>query len=108
MAVGVPRSFTIAGGYLKTVPADGVPLEFDYFATTAALSGSLNWLFTNRVDAYWNGTLEQVYRYVKDYDQAVYYQQSKAAIFDQIKKQQFREAGGLAIRVLGSNYGATP
>jgi hypothetical protein len=108
VAVDLPRSFTIEGGYIKIIPIDGTPLEFDYFGSTPALSSSLNWLFTNRVDAYWNGVLEQIYRYSKDDDQATIYQQAKGAIFDQIKKQQFREAGALAIRVQGSSYGATP
>lgn len=108
VAVDLPRTFTIEGNYLKIMPIDGTPLEFDYFGSTPALAGSLNWLFTNRVDAYWNGVLEQIYTYSKDYDQAAIYQQKKAAVFDQIKKQQFREAGALAIRVQGSSYGATP
>jgi hypothetical protein len=105
---GIPRQFTIEGTYIKTVPVDGTPLEFDYFASTPALSSSLNWLFTNRVDAYWNGVLEQVYRYMKDYEQASQYQQSKSTIFQEIKMQRFREDGQLAIRVQGSSYGATP
>ncbi len=108
VAVDLPRTFTIEGNYIKILPIDGTPLEFDYFGSTPALAGSLNWLFTNRVDAYWNGVLEQIYRYTKDYDQASVYQQAKGAIFDQIKKQQLREAGALAIRVQGSSYGATP
>ncbi len=104
----IPRSFTIEGGYLKIAPVESTPLEFDYFGSTPVLASSLNWLFTKRVDAYWNGVLEQIYRYTKDYEQASVYQQAKGAIFDQIKKQQFREAGALAIRVQGSSYGATP
>ena len=108
VSVAIPRAFTIEGSTLKVVPANNTPLEFLYFQKTAALSGTLNWLFTNHVDAYWNGVLEQIYSYMKDYDQAGIYQQKKAAVFDQVKKLRFREDGKLAIRVQGSNYGATP
>lgn len=104
----LPRVFTIEGSNLKIMPIDSTPLEFLYFAKTAALAGSLNWLFTNYIDAYWNGVLEQIYRYVKDYEQASTYQQAKAAVFDQIKQKRFREEGQLSIRVVGSSYGATP
>ena len=106
--VDLPRVFTIEGNTLKIMPVSATPLEFDYYAKTSALSSGLNWLFSNRVDAYWNGVLEQVYSYQKDYDQASIYQQKKSAVFDQVKKQRFREEGSLAIRVSGSSYGATP
>lgn len=104
----LPRVFTIEGSNLKIMPIDGTPLEFLYFAKTSALSGNLNWLFTNYVDAYWNGVLEQIYRYMKDYEQASVYQQAKTAVFDQIKLKRFREEGQLSIRIVGSSYGATP
>ena len=104
----LPRVFTIEGSNLKIMPIDGTPIEFLYFAKTAALSSSLNWLFTNYGDVYWNGVLEQIYRYVKDYEQAAVYQEAKSIIFQQIKLKRFREEGQLAIRVQGSSYGATP
>jgi hypothetical protein len=108
IATDVPRVFTIEGNNLKIMPANGTPIEFDYFAKTAALSGALNWLFVNYVDAYWNGVLEQIYRYMKDYEQAQVYQQAKSVIFEQIHTKRFREEGQLTIRVQGSSYGATP
>jgi len=52
--------------------------------------------------------LEQVYTYVHDYEQAAVYRNKKAEIFDEIKKQRFREDGELTIRPWGSSYGATP
>ena len=104
----LPRVFTIEGSNLKIMPIDGTPLEFLYFAKTSALASSLNWLFTNYVDAYWNGVLEQIYRYMKDYEQAQVYQQAKSVLFEQIKLKRFREEGQLAIRIVGSSYGATP
>jgi len=106
--ISMPRVFTIEGSTLKVMPVDTTPLEFDYYADVAAISSSLNWLFTNRVDAYWYGVLEQVYTYVHDYEQAAVYRNKKAEIFDEIKKQRFREDGELTIRPWGSSYGATP
>lgn len=103
-----PKVFTIEGMTLKIMPVDTTPLELDYFGRNAALSSSLNWLFTNHVDCYWAGTLEQVYSYLKDYNQAGIYQQKKKSCFDEIKTQQFREAGSLRIRPQGFSYGATP
>lgn len=106
--ISMPRVFTIEGTTFKVQPVDSTPLEFDYFAKTTALSSSLNWLFTNRVDCYWNGVLEQVYSYLKDYTQAGIYQTKKLNIYDEIRTQRFREDGILAIRPQGSSYGATP
>ncbi len=97
-----PQIFTIEGSTLKIRPLSGTPLEFDYFAKTAALSGSLNWLFTNRVDCYWAGTLEQVYAYVKDYDQAGQWRAKKEEIYGKIKMQRFREDGALTVRFMGA------
>jgi hypothetical protein len=97
-----PRMFTIEGTTLKIRPVDGTSLEFDYFAKTPALSSSLNWLFTNKVDCYWAGTLEQVYLYVEDTDNAVVWATKKQGIYETIKKQRFREDGGLTIRVMGA------
>ena len=107
-ATGIPRAFTIEAGYLKIRPVDVSPLEFVYWANTPALQSSMNWLFTSRVDAYWYGVLEQVMVYTKDEQRAQEYNQKKTAIYDQIKKQRFREFNNLAIRLDRSNYGGTP
>ena len=103
-----PRVFTIEAGYLKIRPVDISPLEFIYNAMTPALSGSLNWLFTNFVDAYWYGVLEQVMVYTKDEQRAQEYNQRKQNIFDEVKKLRFRAGNNLAIRLDRSSYGGTP
>jgi len=103
-----PKVFTIEGSTLKIMPVDTTPLELDYFAKDAALVTTLNWLFTNHIDCYWAGTLEQVYSYLKDYNQAGIYQQKKKSCFEEIKTQQFRESGNMRIRPQGFSYGATP
>lgn len=108
LAVSTPRAFTIEGSYLKIAPIDSTPLEFVYWAKTPSLSSSLNWLFTEQVDCYWNGVLEQCYEYLKDYDQAAYYGKAKQASFNEIKMIRFREMNNLRIRIDRSAYGATP
>ena len=103
-----PRVFTIEAGILKIRPVDISPLEFVYYATTPALQSGLNWLFTNRVDAYWYGVLEQAMVYTKDEQRAQEYNQRKTAIYQQIKDQRFRERNNLGIRLDRSSYGGTP
>lgn len=98
---GAPQYFTIEGSTLYVRPLSGTHLEFDYYGLTTALTNSLNWLFTNHVDCYWNGTLEQVYSYLKDYEQAGVYQNKKIASYDLIKKLMFRENTNMAVRVMG-------
>lgn len=101
LPAGTPRYFTIEGTTLTIVPHQAGNIEFDYYAKTPALSGNLNWLFTNRVDCYWNGVLEQVYSYLKDYEQAQVYQTKKLASYESILRQRFVEGTGLTIRVMG-------
>jgi hypothetical protein len=108
VATDVPRVFTIEGNYLKIRSFDSTPLEFVYWAKTGSISASLNWLFNEQVDCYWNGVLQQVYEYLKDYEQASYYGTSKQKSFDEIKMQRFREQNNLRMRVDRSAYGATP
>ncbi len=103
-----PRVFTISGSTLYIMPISSTPIEFDYWAKNSAISASLNWLFTNRVDCYFNGVLEQCYAYVKDYDQAAVFQQKKRANYADIKLQQFREPGKLYIRAQTGWSGNTP
>ncbi len=98
---GTPRLFTIEGSNLLIRPLDTTALDFDYFAKPAALSSSLNWLMTNHPDAYWFGSLEQAYLWIKDYDQAAPWSAKKAAVYSSIKTQNFRQQGAMQIRVAG-------
>ena len=102
-ATGKPQAFTIEGSTFKARPADDTTaIEFGYFAKPAALSASLSWLFTKHPDAYFFGSLEQAYLYVKDYEQSAPWALKKSIVFDQIKKQRFREDGALSIRIMGN------
>ncbi len=109
IATSIPRVFTVEAGFLKILPVNATPLEFLYWAKTAALSSSFNWLATNRPDAYIVGALEKLYGYwIKDFNQAEAYGRKKTEIFNQIKMQRFREFNNLHIRLDRSTYGATP
>ncbi len=105
----IPRVFTVEAGFIKILPPNPTPLEFLYWAKTPALSGSFNWLATNRPDAYVVGALEKLYGYwIKDFNQAEAFGRKKTEIFNQIKMQRFREFNNLRIRIDRSTYGATP
>lgn len=105
----IARVFTVEDGYLKIKPTNTTPLEFLYWAKTAALSSSFNWLATSRPDAYLAGALEALYlHWIKDPAQAAMYRAKKEEIYSKIKTQRFREFSGLRIRIDRSSYGATP
>ncbi len=105
---GLPRVYSIVDGYLRIAGADTTGILLTYWRKGTAAETSLDWLFTNHIDCYWNGTLEQVYSYLKDYDQAAVYQQKKMLNYSNIKMKQFRERAGMRIRTDRSSYGATP
>lgn len=98
---GTPQVFTIEGSTLKIRPTDTSTIEFDYYAKTGALSSSLNWLFTNHPDAYFAGSLEQAYLFVKDTPNAAVWSAKKSAVFADIKLLNFREHGALTISPTG-------
>ncbi len=108
-ATAIARVFTVEDGKLKLKPVSSTPVEFLYWASTPALSGSFNWLATARPDAYVVGACEKIYGYwIKDFNQAEAYGRKKTEIFNQIKMQRFREFNNLHVRLDRSTYGATP
>lgn len=100
-AAGTPSDFTIEGSNLKIRPTDNTAIEFDYFAKTAAVSGSLNWLYTNHPDAYLAGTLVEAYLFNKDPDNAAVWLPRRDAAFQEISMLNFNEQGPMAISVAG-------
>ena len=96
-----PQMFTLEGGNILIRPVDGTALEFVYYQKTAALSSALNWLYTNHPDAYLNGTLYEAYKFAKDNENMATYKALRDEIFDEIRVQNFRQAGHLSIRPLG-------
>jgi len=100
-AAGSPSHFTIEGANLKIRPTDNTALEFDYYAKTAAVSGSLNWLFTNHPDAYLAGALVEAHLFAKDPDSAAIWLPRRDAAFSEIHLVNFNEQGSMAISVMG-------
>jgi hypothetical protein len=101
---GTPSVFTIEGSNLRVAPSDDTALTFDYYARTAAVSGSLNWLFTNHPDAYLFGSLCEANAFNKEVDAAGLWKARRDEVFDEIKALEFNERSGMAMRV----YGMTP
>lgn len=103
-AEGVPINFTIEGGSIKVGPSSDADLEIEYYAKTPALSGALNWLYTNHPDAYLFGALTELYAFIRDADAAILWKQRRDEVFDEINKTDFNERGSMSMRV----YGITP
>ncbi len=101
---GIPTVFTIEGSSLRVAPSDDTDLTLDYYARTAAVSSSLNWLFTNHPDAYLFGSLCEANAFTKDIDPAGLWKARRDEVFDEIAKLDFNERQGMAVRV----YGQTP
>jgi hypothetical protein len=98
---GTPTVFTIEGSNLRVAPSSDTALTFDYYAKTAAVSSSLNWLFTNHPDAYLFGSLAEANAFNKDVDAAGLWKARRDEVFDEISKLDFNERQGMAMRVTG-------
>lgn len=98
---GTPTVFTIEGSNLRVAPSSDTALTFDYYVRTAAVSGSLNWLFTYHPDCYLFGSLCEANAFDKDVDAAGLWKARRDEIFDEIFKQDFNERAGMAVRVFG-------
>lgn len=101
IGAATPRAFTIEGSSLKVAPTDNTSLTFSYFQKTAAVSGSLNWLFTNHPDAYLAGSLAQANAFNKNFDTAGTWKARCDQIFQDIFLLDFNERQGMTVRVLG-------
>jgi hypothetical protein len=96
-----PTVFTIEGTSLKVAPSSDTALTFSYFQRTPAVSGSLNWLFANHVDAYLAGSLAQAAAFNKGFDVAGTWLARCDQIFREIQSLDFNERQGMAVRVMG-------
>jgi hypothetical protein len=83
--------------------SDDTALTFDYFQKTPALSGALNWLYTNHPDAYLFGSLCEANAFNKGqaFDAASLWKTRRDEVFNEIAMLDFNERQGMAIRVLG-------
>lgn len=98
---GIPTIFTIEGSNLRVAPANDTALTFDYFARTAAVSTSLNWLFTKHPDAYLFGSLCEANAFNKDVDPAGLWKARRDEVFDEIAMLDFNERQGMQVRTMG-------
>lgn len=98
---GVPTVFTIEAGYLKVKPLSDTALTFTYYQKTAAVSGTLNWLYTNHPDAYLFGSLCEANAFNKDVDPAGLWKARRDEVFNEIAMLDFNERSGMTVRVMG-------
>ena len=97
----IPQSYTIEGNTLSISGFVSAPLEFDYYAKNAAVSGALNWLFTNYPDVYLFGALAESGGFTRDDVALGGWKQRRDEIFDEIKMVDFRERpASMAVRVV--------
>jgi hypothetical protein len=98
---GIPTVFTIEGSSLRVAPSNDTALTFDYYARTAAVSGTLNWLFTNHPDAYLFGSLCEANAFNKAVDPAGLWKARRDEVFSEIAELDFNERQSMAVRVVG-------
>lgn len=96
--------FTIEGSNLRVAPSDDTALTFTYTQKTAAVSSSLNWLYTNYPDAYLFGALCEANAFIKDPTKAALWKARRDDVFDEIAMVDFRERSDMTMRT----DGATP
>lgn len=97
-ASGTPAVFTIEGTTFKVRPTSTTTVTLDYFAKPAALSGTVNSVYSNHPDLYLAGSLFEAYMFDKDINNAAQWKSRRDEIFDSIKTDNFRNPGALTIR----------
>lgn len=96
---GIPSNYTIEGSNVKVRPLnDTGTYTLNYFAKNAAVSSSLNWLFTDHPDCYLAGSLCEAYLFDKDIENATVWKARRDEIFDEIKMLTFRNVAAPSIR----------
>jgi hypothetical protein len=100
-AVGIPNVYTIEGSTLKVRPVSDTPLELLYRAKTEAVSGALNWLFTNHPDAYLFGALAEAFMFNKDPENAAVWEGRRDKVYQSIKGVDFHYREMAAPRIMG-------
>jgi hypothetical protein len=97
----VPRIYTIEGSNILVRPVNDTALELLYNQKTAALSGSLNWLYTNYPDVYLAGSLVEAYQYLKDTENMAIWGTRLETALTEIRSNTFNQAGNMTIKVMG-------
>jgi hypothetical protein len=100
-AQGIPQHYTIEASTIKVRPVDDTSLSILYVKRTAAVSGTLNWLFTNHPDAYLFGSLVEAEAFGVNDERAAFWKLRRDEVFDEILKLDFNSRGPMQIRVFG-------
>lgn len=98
---GTPLDYTIEGGNILIRPTDATALELVYHATNAAVSSSLNWLFTSHPDVYLFGSLAEAKGFIDNLEKLSAWGARRDATFDSIERLDFRYRGPMSIQTTG-------
>lgn len=99
--IGTPGFFTIEGSTITVRPSDDTSLTMSYFQKIAALSGTVNWLFTAHPDLYLFGALCEAELFGVNDERAPMWKARRDAVFDEIERLSNKTRGGGAMRVMG-------
>lgn len=97
---GAPTHFTIIGDELRLAPATaGYTVEMWYFKRLAALSGTLNSVFTSNPDLYLYAALTAAIPFLKDDKRVMLWEAEYKAVRDQLNgsEREGRYAPGMAM-----------
>jgi hypothetical protein len=101
-SVHSPQSYTIEGSTITISSTNTSPIELDYYAKNAAVSGALNWLWTNYPDAYLFGALAESGGFTRDNEATAVWKVRRDEVLDEIKMVDFRERpASMSVRVMG-------
>ena len=97
-----PTVFTIEGLNITIRPEDTTNLTLYYWQKVPALvTNSTNWLLTAHPDVYLNGSLYEVYRYLRDGEAAQAYYALREGGYDEIERLSEKTKAPMAIKVMG-------
>ena len=100
-AEGTPIHYTIKAGNIVVRPVSDEDLEAFYNAKAAAVSGTLNWLFTNHVDAYLSGSLVEAKLFAEDVQGAAMWVVKRDQVLNSIKTLNFKRRPAMQILPVG-------
>lgn len=100
-ATGTPIHYTVEGGTIKVRPSNDTSLEMLYVQKTAAVSSSLNWLFTKHPDTYLFGSLVEAEAFGSNDERMPMWKARVDEAFAEILRQDFNNRGKMSVRVAG-------
>lgn len=99
---GEPDHYTIEGGNIIVRPVDNTSLSILYVQKTAAVSGTLNWLFTKHPDTYLFGGLMMAELFGSNDERIPLWKTMVDEAFAEILRQDFNHRSPMHVRVLGA------